>query len=148
MTSRLEGDPLDHGWRSKAGGSPLLTVDLGALRANEASALASVYFDASSEFARRCVERAAGNPLFLEQLLRHAEEHAQLGVPDTVQSLVQARLDHLPPADRQALQAASAFGQRFAPDALRFLLEDESYRPEELVRHFLIRPQGDFSRMP
>ena len=97
----------------RAGGSPLLTLDLGPLREDEASALASAYLDAGAAFARRCVERAAGNPLFLEQLLRHAEDSAEDGVPGSVQSLVQARLDHLPPHDRQALQAASVLGQRF-----------------------------------
>jgi tetratricopeptide (TPR) repeat protein len=96
---------------------------------------------ATSPIAVSSAPRAT--PLFLEQLLRHAEEHAEVGVPDSVQSLVQARLDHLPSADRHALQAASVFGQRFAPDALRFLLEREHYHPEDLVRHFLVRQQGD-----
>jgi class 3 adenylate cyclase/tetratricopeptide (TPR) repeat protein len=142
MTSRLEGDPLDQAWRSLIVGTPLLTIDLGPLRPDEANALASAYFEASSEFARRCVERAAGNPLFLEQLLRYAEENAEVGVPDSVQSLVQARLDHLTSADRQALQAASVLGQRFAMDEIGYLIERDDYRPTELVRHFLIRPQG------
>ena len=62
MTSRVEGDPLDHVWRTSIGDSPLVTIDLGPLPAREASALAAAYFEASSEFARRCVERAAGNP--------------------------------------------------------------------------------------
>ena len=31
MTTRSEGDPLDHAWRATAGGSPLLTIDLGPL---------------------------------------------------------------------------------------------------------------------
>ena len=145
MTSRLEGDPLDHAWRSRIAGTPLLTIDLGPLRPDEANALANAYFEASSEFARRCVQRAAGNPLFLEQLLRHVEENAELGVPDSVQSLVQARLDHLTRVDRQALQAASVLGQRFALDEIGHLIERDGYRPTELVRHFLIRPQnGDF----
>ena len=61
------------------------------------------------------MERAAGNPLFLEQLLYHAEEIAEAGVPGSVQSLVQARIDRLDPADRAALQAASVLGQRFEP---------------------------------
>jgi class 3 adenylate cyclase/tetratricopeptide (TPR) repeat protein len=142
MTSRLESDPLDHAWRSRIAGSPLLTIDLGPLRRDEANALARTYFEASSELAKRCVKRAAGNPLFLDQLLRHAEEIAELGVPDSVQSLVQARLDHLTPADRQALQAASVLGQRFALDAIGYLIERDDYLPAELVRHFLIRPQG------
>jgi class 3 adenylate cyclase len=136
MTSRLESDPLDHAWRSRIAGSPLLTIDLGPLRRDEANALARTYFEASSELAKRCVKRAAGNPLFLDQLLRHAEEIAELGVPDSVQSLVQARLDHLTPADRQALQAASVLGQRFALDEIGYLIERDDYLPAELVRHF------------
>jgi class 3 adenylate cyclase/tetratricopeptide (TPR) repeat protein len=143
MTSRLEGDPLDHVWRSSAGGSPLLTLDLGPLRDDEARILADAYVDASTELARRCVARAAGNPLFLDQLLRHAEESTEDGVPASVQSLVQTRLDHLPPADRQALQAASVLGQRFTPDALGYLLGQPTYDCANLVRHLLVRPIGD-----
>jgi tetratricopeptide (TPR) repeat protein len=143
MTSRLEGDPLDHVWRSSAGGSPLLTLDIGPLRDDEAGALAHAYVDASAELARRCVARAAGNPLFLDQLLRHAEESAEEGVPASVQSLVQARLDHLSPADRQALQAASALGQRFTADALGHLLGQPTHDCADLVRHLLVRSIGD-----
>ena len=94
---------------------------------NEAEQLAGAYLEASSEFARRCLERAAGNPLFLEQLLRHAEERAGSGVPGSVQSLVQARMDQLEPIDKQALLAASVFGQRFALAALRHLIERPDY---------------------
>ena len=47
MTSRLEGDPLDHAWRSRIADSPLLTIDLGPLRRDEANALASAYFEAA-----------------------------------------------------------------------------------------------------
>jgi tetratricopeptide (TPR) repeat protein len=89
------------------------------------------------------VERAAGNPLFLEQLLRNAEERADGAVPDSVQSLVQARIDRLEPSDKQALQAASVFGQRFALGGLRALIEDPSYAPRKLVEHALLRPLGD-----
>jgi tetratricopeptide (TPR) repeat protein len=142
-TSRLEGDPLDHVWRSSAGDSPLLTLDLGPLRDDEASILAHAYVDASAELARRCVARAAGNPLFLDQLLRHAEESAEDGIPGSVQSLVQARLDHLQPADRQALQAASVLGQRFTADALGHLLGQPTHDCSSLVRHLLVRMIGD-----
>ena len=48
-------------------------------------------------------------------------------VPGSVQSLVQARMDQLEPADRQALQTASVLGQRFALDALRHLLDSPNY---------------------
>jgi class 3 adenylate cyclase/tetratricopeptide (TPR) repeat protein len=143
MTSRLEGDPLDHVWRSSAGGSPLLTLDLGPLREDEARVLADAYVDASTQLARRCVARAAGNPLFLDQLLRHADESTEDGVPASVQSLVQTRLDHLPPADRQALQAASVLGQRFSADALGHLLGQPTHDCANLARHLLVRPIGD-----
>ena len=128
MTTRMEGDPLDQAWRSATGGSPLMTIDLGPLRPQEAQVLAGAYLDASADFARRCVERAAGNPLFLEQLLRHAEQSSAAGVPGSVQSLVQARMDQLDAPDKQALQAASVFGQRFALDALRCVIESAELR--------------------
>ncbi len=143
LTSRIEGDPLDRAWRASIGGAPLVTIDLGPLRPPEASALAAAYFEATSDFARRCVERAAGNPLFLEQLLRHAEDSAGAAVPGSVQSLVQARMDQLDPFDKQALQTAAIFGQRFALDALRQALETPDYSCAALVERFLIRPIGD-----
>ena len=142
MTSRVEGDPLDDAWRSRTGHSPLVTIDLGPLRPQEAKILAGAYFMAHAELARRCVERAAGNPLFLEQLLRHAEESAESGVPGSVQSLVQARMDRLDLPDKLALQAASVLGQRFDLDMLGALLEQPGYDAGGLVRHRLVRPHG------
>jgi class 3 adenylate cyclase/tetratricopeptide (TPR) repeat protein len=143
MTSRIEGDPLDTEWRSRVAGTPLLTIDLGPLRREEALALAGDYFDATDRFAEQCVERAAGNPLFLEQLLQHAEESAEASVPGSVQNLVQARLDRLDPADKAAVQAASVLGQRFDRDALCYLLGRPGYALERLVAHALVRPQGE-----
>jgi class 3 adenylate cyclase/predicted ATPase len=140
-TSRIEGDPLDQDWRQTLGASPLLTIDLGPLRPQEAEALAGVYRDASAEVARRCLERAAGNPLFLEQLLSHAEESAD-AVPGSVQSLVQARLDRLEAADKAALQAASVLGQRFALEALRHLIESPDYACAGPLAHHLVRPEA------
>ncbi|WP_191057620.1 adenylate/guanylate cyclase domain-containing protein [Geminicoccus harenae] len=143
LTSRIERDPLDRAWRSSTGNVPLTTIDLGPLQHEEAMVLADALFDAAEQHARRCVARAGGNPLFLEQLLRHAEEHDGSSVPGSVQSLVQARLDRLPPLDRSALQAASVLGQRFERDALRHLLAQPDYAPERLEQHLLVRPQGE-----
>jgi len=145
MTSRIEGDPLDDAWRLRIAGSPLLTVDLGPLRPREAEALAGRYLDACGELARRCIERAAGNPLFLEQLLLNTEDGSEAapGVPGSIQSLVLARMDRLGPLDKQALQAASVLGQRFTPDALRHLVERRDYDCDCLVRQYLARPGGE-----
>ena len=143
MTSRIEGDPLDQAWRGSIGGTPLMTVDLGPLREDDAMALAAEYLDATSEFALSCIERAAGNPLFLEQLLRSAGETGDGQVPGSVQSIVQARLDNLAPADKSAIQAASVLGQRFSLAALRHLIESGRYTCAGLIEHNLVRPEGD-----
>ncbi len=140
LTSRNVGDPMARGWQP---GGPVLTIDLAPLHHDEALAFARDVFGQMGPFAMSCLQRAAGNPLFLEQLLRNAEEHADGTVPDSVQSLVQARMDRLEPADKQALQAASVFGQRFPIGGLRDLIEDPLYAPRVLVEHALLRPHGD-----
>ena len=145
MTTRSEGDPLDQAWRAEAGDSPLLTIDLGPLDPAAARALAEPFLAANAALAERCVRRAAGNPLFLEQLLRHAEEGADVAVPGSVRSLVQARLDRLDPADKAALQAASVLGQRFDAAVLAHTLERPGYVPDGLMAHLLVRQQADGS---
>ena len=141
-TTRIEGDPLGHAWRVQNSG-PLTTLNLGPLREEDARAMADALVTASAEAVDRCVARAAGNPLFLEQLLRHAEARAEGGVPGSVQSLVQARLDRLDPLDRAAAQAASILGQRYTPEVLRCLLDRSDYEPDRLVAHHLVRPHGE-----
>jgi hypothetical protein len=75
------------------------------------------------------VQRAEGNPFFVEELLgtlidrdllerqngswRLAELPSDFAVPDTVQAVVAARVDLLEPAEKQALQAASVIGRVF-----------------------------------
>jgi tetratricopeptide (TPR) repeat protein len=105
--------------------------------------LASKFFDATDKFAKSCVERADGNPLFLEQLLRGAETAAEDAVPGSVQSIVQARVDALDPADKLAIQAAATLGQRFSLEALRHVTENEAYDCQHLIDRYLIRPDGD-----
>ena len=114
MTSRIEGDPLDAAWRASCRGTPFATIDLGPLRRDEALSLAGSFIDATQRVALACIERAGGNPLFLEQLLRNAEEGTADAVPPSIQSLVLARMDRLASSDRQAFQAAAVIGQRFS----------------------------------
>ncbi|MFQ5953855.1 MAG: adenylate/guanylate cyclase domain-containing protein, partial [Kiloniellales bacterium] len=143
MTSRIEGDPLDQAWRATTGGVSLLTMDLGPLRTEEALQLAGEYFDASHRLAMSCVERAEGNPLFLEQLLRSAKETMEESLPGSVQSIVLARVDNLESHDKQALQGASVIGQRFTLDLLRHLIDRPQYTCEGLIEHTLVRPDGE-----
>jgi len=143
VTTRIEGDPLDSAWRGGTHGSPMMTIDLGPLRQNEALELASDFMDETRRAALRCVERADGNPLFLEQLLRNAGEATDESVPASLQSLVLARVDRLLAVDKEALQAASVIGKRFALDTLRHLIGNADYECANLTDQQLIRPEGD-----
>ncbi len=143
MTSRFEGDPVDQAWRSTTRGAQLVTLDLGPLHERDARALAAGIIDPGSRLAQACVARAEGNPLFLLQLVRNATDIDLDAVPDSLQSVVQSRLDRLQPSDKQALQAASVIGQRFGGDLLRHLVGDADYRCDTLVANFLVRPDGD-----
>jgi class 3 adenylate cyclase/tetratricopeptide (TPR) repeat protein len=143
MTSRIDGDPIDATWRAQAGNGALTIIDLGPLRAQEAQALAAGLLVQDAGLIANCIERAEGNPLFLEQLLRNSEESASAAMPGSIQSLVLARMDRLNPADKHALQAAAVIGQRFTLDALRAVVGDERYDAATLLRHRLIRPEGD-----
>ena len=143
MTSRAEGYLLDQEWRASIGGCPLITIDLGPLRKEDALLLAGNLVSTTNQLAQSCVERAAGNPLFLEHLLRDLEERAGEEVPATIQSVVLARIDRLAPADKQALQAASVLGKRFSLDALRHLIKSMQYTCGGLVQRHLVRPEGD-----
>jgi class 3 adenylate cyclase/tetratricopeptide (TPR) repeat protein len=141
MTSRIEGDPLNETWRAEVPSASLTTIDLGPLPMDDAHSLAEALIAANTAFVERCVERAAGNPLFLDQLLRHADESQAVAVPGSIQSLVQERIDRLDPADKAAVQAASVLGQRFVNSALAYLLDRADYVPERLVSRLLVRPQ-------
>lgn len=144
LTSRAEGDPLDKTWRAQISDSPIVTWDLSPLRKEESMKLVTAFIDASDSLAERCIERAAGNPLFLEQLLLNLEKGSSESLPDSIKSLVLARMDHLPVEDKQALRAAAVLGQRFELEGLRYLIDTPDYGCLSLVEHHLLRPEGVF----
>ena len=65
--------------------------------------------------ARLILERAEGNPFFLEELTRAALEHGEVAagtrVPETIQGVLMARMDRLPDTPRRVLQTASVLGR-------------------------------------
>ncbi|MDW9481318.1 AAA family ATPase [Sinorhizobium meliloti] len=144
MTSRVEGDPLASEWREQLAEVKFATLDIEPLQDEDARALAGGLLAGSSSFVERCIERAAGNPLFLEQLLAETKQSLVTPeVPGSVQSLIQARIDRVDAADKSAIQAASVLGQRFELMALRTLVENPHYHPDQLFEHRLLRPYGD-----
>jgi class 3 adenylate cyclase/DNA-binding winged helix-turn-helix (wHTH) protein/tetratricopeptide (TPR) repeat protein len=63
---------------------------------------------------REIVEKAAGNPFFLEELTRavvaEGDGPPALVVPDTVQAVLAARMDRLPAEEKRLLQTAAVLG--------------------------------------
>lgn len=143
MTSRQETDPLDRTWRAQAGRAPFVTIDLGPLASDEATTLATSLLGADAGVIRTCVERAAGNPLFLEQILCNVAEDDASAVPIAVHSIVQARLDRLEDEDKLGLQAASVLGRRFDPAALAGLLDGPADTANRLLATMMVQPQDE-----
>ena len=141
LTSRVIGDPMETPWRAGLHKTPLTTIDLVPLRDEEARDLAGSYVDDLDDFAATCIERAEGNPLFLDQLLRSAQDSDE-EMPGSIQSVVLTRMDRLDPADKAALQAASVIGQRFSLSAVRHLLDDDAYDCDALIEHLLVQRMG------
>ena len=142
LTSRIDGDQLDQGWRSTTEGSAFFTIDLGPLRKQDSITLISEFISSADPLAQNCLERAAGNPLFLEQLLRSVHEGTTEGLPDSIQSLVLTRIDRLVPEDKFALQVASIIGQRFDSEALCSISGMADFSCQALIEHNLVRPEG------
>jgi len=143
FTTRFAGDPSVGDWRSVLHSLPVSSMDLGPLDADEAMRLAAGAASISEALLRSCVERAEGNPLFLEQLLLNAGDESAASLPGSIQALIQARMDRLEASDKNALQAAAVLGQRTTLAAICHLVGDPVYDPRLLVDQFLLRPQGD-----
>ncbi len=143
FTTRPDGDPFEGGWRAVGHDQPVSIINLGALRSSEAREMATGFAHANQERLSECLDRAEGNPLFLEQLLQNVAESASDLVPGSIQSLVLARMDRLVLLDKQALQAASIFGQNFTLAGVRDLLDAPDYDCTNLLKHQLVRPEGE-----
>jgi class 3 adenylate cyclase/tetratricopeptide (TPR) repeat protein len=94
----------------------------------------------------RIRDTAAGNPLFLEEMLAMLQEDGADGdivVPPTIQALLAARLDQLGAAERSVLECGSVEGEVFHRGAVQALVHGESQidsRLTALVRKELVRP--------
>ncbi|WP_394840844.1 protein kinase [Pendulispora brunnea] len=69
--------------------------------------------DVAPAIVARIVDQAAGNALFLEELIRFVVEGDSGAMPATVLAMLQARLKRLAPDLRRVLRAASVFGGTF-----------------------------------
>jgi predicted ATPase len=89
---------------------------------------------ADAQSAPKLAETAEGNPLFIEELAASlAEQRATAGeLPSSIRGIVAARLDALPPAERDALLDASVVGKVFWSGALGRMAEDGRARLDAL----------------
>ena len=82
------------------------------------------------------IDKAQGNPFFLEELTRAVVEqrdlHAEVTVPDTIHGVLSARIDRLPGAHKQLLQTAAVLGREFSPRLLAMLWEGTGARTAAL----------------
>jgi tetratricopeptide (TPR) repeat protein len=91
--------------------------------------------DTSLPLMQVILDKAEGNPFFLEELARAVVEREDLGtgptdvssmtVPDTVQGVLMARIDRLSEEPRRALQTASVLGREFTLPLLRAIWDGE-----------------------
>ena len=138
MTTRFAGDPTVGEWRVMLHGLPMSSMDLRPLGAQEGIELAAGSASIPEDLMRICVERAEGNPLFLEQLLISAGDDGAGSLPGSIQALVQARMDRLAGEDKNALQAAALWGPSVSLEAIRHLVADPVYDPRTLMHQMTL----------
>jgi class 3 adenylate cyclase/tetratricopeptide (TPR) repeat protein len=117
--------PVDRGW-VPAPAPHVSITSLQPLHPNAASALAeTLAVDLTAlepERLAQLVERAGGNPLFLTELLAGAHGAAGAELPDSLEGLILARIDALPPTERSLIRHLSVLGATFDLDLARSVL--------------------------
>ena len=126
-----------HGWEGR---SAYEQLNLRALRPEDARLMAQELAAGRSvpeELTERVLERSAGNPLFLEELL-HGESPSGDGqahkLPATIHEMLLARLDALPADARRTLQLASVVGMEFSEGIVVGLSESTGGQTEAALR--------------
>jgi class 3 adenylate cyclase len=93
----------------------------------------------------RILESAAGNPLFVEEMVAMVVEHdrTEVSVPPSIHALLAARLDQLDTAERGVLERGSVEGLVFHRGAVVALAPETEVdgRLIALVRKDLVRPE-------
>lgn len=143
FTSRL--DIETPGWNlmqasQELPGVSAVRLHLTPLAENDAHALLASLLPGTvpADLQHLILGQAEGNPLFVQELTcmlidrgdvtlengqwTLAREHVSRDVPNTLQGVLMARVDQLPPEARHVLQIASVLGREFSPDVLERML--------------------------
>jgi predicted ATPase len=143
-----------HGWGSK---SSYTQVRLDPLPQESAEALLHVLLGDDAHLAplrRFLIERTGGNPFFLEESVwtlvetqmlagergayRLTQDVQTMQVPGTVQAILAARIDRLPPEDKRLLQTAAVIGTEVSLPLLQAIAD----MPEEVLHRGLMHLQA------
>jgi len=143
----------EHGWSNK---SCYTQLRLDPLSPDEARSLLDSLVSrdgVTAALKAELIDRTGGNPFFLEESVRTLVETgaligergayrlmgptADIQVPATVQAVLAARIDRLPPEDKTLLQTAAVIGK----DMSLALLRAVAHLPEESLRASLTRLQ-------
>lgn len=132
----------------KRSATTLVLDPLGTDESRELAAAILGLMPGPDPLVRAVMERAEGNPLFMEEILRTlidrkilverseawelAVPMAQVTIPDTVHAVVAARVDALPAREKQILQDAALQGKDFYRGGL--LVVAEGNHIDEAVR--------------
>src|SRR6185436_13775345 len=143
-----------HGWSSKTYYTQLRLDPLSRDSAGELLRVLLGDDPALQPLMRLLIDRTDGNPLFLEESVRHLIELNVLAgqwgkrrllkapttiqVPPTVGAILAARIDRLPPDEKRLLQSAAVIGEN-VPFAL---LKDLTKLPEDQLRRSLAHLQA------
>ena len=100
--------------------------------------------------AELIAERAGGNPLYIEEIVRELDESGtldgergayrmareidELPVPPTVQAIIAARIDRLPPEAKVTLQTAAAIGSETSRELLSEVVDLDDEALDQAIR--------------
>jgi class 3 adenylate cyclase len=143
------------------------TIALRPLSATQTTALTSELLGRDSsvrDLVEHIADRAAGNPFFVEEIVRDLAERgvlegvrakytccadlSDIRVPATLQAAIAARIDRLGAAAKRTLSAASVIGTRFNPELLDGLGVTPSFDElvaAELVSHVQVSPHHEYA---
>jgi class 3 adenylate cyclase/tetratricopeptide (TPR) repeat protein len=135
------------------------TISLDALTKDSVDSLVTTLTGTglSERLRGQIVDLAAGNPLFVEQVLSMLIDDGWLArteagwiprpgadevrVPPSTEAILAARIDHLPHSERAVLECASVIGKEFAADdVIQLAGEGDPADFESLIRKRLIEP--------
>jgi hypothetical protein len=144
-TSRLERE--SEGWRLVSAvrdifGEALIELRLEPLSGDDTRTLVANLLPVESlrpETRDHILEKSEGNPFFVEEVIRMLIDRgailrqgdrwvatarvSDVEIPDTLQGLLLARIDRLPPESKRTLRVAAVIGRQFGVTMLERLLE-------------------------